>query len=356
MNPALRAQTPSPALLAAPAEEGWLDRGDGHRLWFKVSGPAHGLPVLVLHGGPASGSSAAHLRFFDLSTHRVVQCDQRGCGRSLPLGALEANTTEALVADIDALRRHLGIGRWLVLGGSWGASLGLAYAATHRAHCLGLLLRGSFLTGEPDLRWFLGGPAEGAGALRPQAWAQLVSLPGLHTGSRAAEVLAVHADAIEHGWQALHNLGPSGTADVSPLTRQALTGWMQWEQALSAPGPTLIPPDPCSAEALRQLLAKYRIQLHYLQRRCFLGEAALLDAAASLTGLPGLVLHGQLDLVCRPRNAWLLHQAWPGSVLHWVGEAGHDPFGPAMLEAMQTQLAHLSAHGAFAAPGQGLTP
>jgi proline iminopeptidase len=269
------------------------------------------------------------------------------------------------VADLDALRRHLGIARWLVVGGSWGASLGLAYASAHRADCLGLLLRGSFLTGEPDLRWFLGGPAEGAGALKPEPWAQLVSLPGLHTGSRATEVLAVHADLIEQGWHALNDNQAAVTTRDIALARQALAAWLQWEQALGAPGqapcakaatPLHRPPRPDHDDTLRALLAKYRIQLRYLRERCFLGEAALLDAAASLEGLPGLVLHGQLDLVCRPRNAWLLHQAWPGSVLQWVSEAGHDPFGSPMLAAMQAQVSHFTTHGAFAHPDQGLTP
>jgi proline iminopeptidase len=310
----------------------WLDVGAPHRLWYGISGAPDGLPVVILHGGPASGSSPAHRRFFDPSRYRIIQFDQRGCGRSVPLGSSEGNTTTELVADIERLRQHLGVARWLVVGGSWGASLGLAYAAAHRASCLGLLLRGSFLTGDADMAWFLGSAA----ALRPTEWARLCALPDLHQKSAPNELLDAYAMAF----------GPEQSAP-GPLAKQALLQWIGWETALGqaghAPEPALSMPD----ELMPTLLAKYRLQLHYLRQQCFLGEANLLACAAQLGELPGAILHGQLDLVCCPRNAWALKQVWPQSQLLWVAHASHDPFGPDMASAMVACTTHFAQHGRF---------
>ncbi len=300
-----------------PDAEGWLARDHEHRIFWQVAGPAGGIPVVVFHGGPGSGASLAHWRFFNPDRFRVVLFDQRGCGRSTPRGHLAANTTAHLVADAEALRRHLGLAPWWVVGGSWGAALALAYAATHRGACRGLILRGAFLTGHRDLDWFF----RGAGALLPEAHAAfLAPVPK----PRRRDPLAWYAKTL-------------AGADVEAADR-AVAHWRAWEAVLQDPGrkPAPLPePDPALQGTLRD---KYRIQSAYLQRNCFLGEAAVLDCAARLHGLPTTLLHGRLDLVCRPINAWRIHQTLGGSQLTWVDGAGHDPFAPEMAAAMVTAI------------------
>lgn len=307
-----------------PDREGLLEVGDWHRLYYAQAGTPGGIPAVVLHGGPGSGSSPAHLRFFDPARYHMTLFDQRGCGRSTPRGALHANTTAELVADIETLRAHLGLARWLVVGGSWGASLGIAYAAAHPASVAGLLLRGSFLTGPGDLDWFF----RDAAVLAPAAHAALVDqLP-----------LKARDDPV--GWLAA-TLDRADAAAAWPLVR----AWMNWERALDAPASAT--PEEAPAEARARLIAKYRLQAHYLARRCFLGEAALLDAAARLPDVPTLLLHGAEDRVCRPENAVRLHARIPAATLYLIPDAGHAPFAPAMAAAMRQALDRFAATGRF---------
>lgn len=308
--------------------QGWLPEQAGHRVYWEECGNPAGLPVVVLHGGPGSGASPAHRRFFDPAGYRIVLFDQRGCGRSTPRGELRHNSTELLLVDIERLRAHLGIERWLVVGGSWGAALALAYAARHKSACLGLLLRGVFLTGRADLDWFF----SGAGALLPEAHqAFLAPLPK----SRRRDPLDWFERALKEG--------------EPDMALEALCHWMAWEAALShpgeAPGPTPAEIDGAAAAAL---LDKYRLQAHYLQRQCFLGERRLLDCAARLHGLPTVLLHGRLDWVCRPANAWRVHRTLHGSRLAWVDGVGHDAFDPRMAAAMVAATGHFLRHGDFA--------
>lgn len=319
MNDALH-----PAL--EPYVHGLLEVGDGHCLYFEQCGNPQGLPVVFLHGGPGSGCSPAHRRLIDPQRFRTILFDQRGCGRSQPRGELTANTTAHLLADIENLRRHLGIPQWLVFGGSWGASLALAYCAAHRTSCLGAILRGSFLTGEADLDWFLGDAA----ALHPDAWSRLAA--HVPAGVRVRDWLF---DAVADPDEA--------------LALRAVTAWMQWEDALTAAGgePPAAPRlTPGSADAQR-LLDKYRLQAAYLRQHCFLGEAALLDCARALAGLPTAIAHGRLDFICRPVNAWAVHRALPGSRLQLVADAGHSPFDAPMTRALRGALSCFAEHGSF---------
>jgi proline iminopeptidase len=309
-----------------PSAHGWLPEEHGHQIYWEECGNPAGLPVLFLHGGPGSGASPAHRRFFDPAGYRIVLLDQRGCGRSTPRGELAHNSTELLVADIERLRAHLGVDGWLVVGGSWGAALALAYAARHKTACRGLVLRGVFLTGRADMEWFFAG----AGTLLPEAYHSLLApVPK----SRRRDPL---------GWFERSLKGTDGDAALL-----AVRHWMAWETALSSPAlaPAGLPELP--AEAAPALLDKYRLQAHYLQRQCFLGERRLLDCAARLHGLPTLFLHGRLDLVCRPEGAWRLHRTLLGSLLAWVDSAGHSPFDPPMAAAMVAATDHFLRHRAF---------
>lgn len=309
-----------------PYRHEMLDVGDGHHLYYEECGSPDRVPVVFLHGGPGSGCSPRHRRFFDPARYRIVLFDQRGCGRSTPRGLLKHNTTVHLVADIERLRRHLGIDRWLVFGGSWGASLALAYCAEHKSACSGAILRGVFLTGKRDVAWFFHDVKQ----LLPDAWSTLAALAPKR---RRRALFDWYVATIDCGDPA--------------LALPAVLAWMRWEEALTRPGyaaPAVPMPE---AEEAQRLIDKYRLQGYYLQRECFLGEAHLLDCAARMHGLPTAILHGRLDFVCRPESAWRVHQTLHGSRLQLVDGAGHSPFDPTMAQALVGATGHFLAQGNF---------
>ncbi|MCB1956241.1 MAG: alpha/beta fold hydrolase [Rhodocyclaceae bacterium] len=290
-----------------PESETWLEVTGGHRIYVQQSGNLQGHPLLLLHGGPGSAATAMQRRFFDPARYRIVQFDQRGCGRSEPSGALRHNHAAALLDDIEALRRHLGIERWRVSGGSWGATLAVCYAARSRAHVDSLLLRALFLGGASDLGWFFGG----AGSLLPEAWqAFLQVVPRQRRRQLQAWLWRVFA------------------GDDEDLQVRVSGAWRNWERALQG--------EPPMSEPVGQAdVCRYRIQAHYLSRRCFLGERRVLGDIARLHGLPVIWLHGRQDLVCRPANSWRAWRTLSGSRLVWVDGAGHDPFAPSMVAAIR---------------------
>ena len=307
----------------------WLDVGDGHRLYYEQCGQPEGAPVLFLHGGPGSGCSPRHRQLFDPARCRVVLFDQRGCGRSQPRGSVQANTSAHLVADIERLRQQLGIERWLVVGGSWGAGLALAYAAAHPAACAGLIVRGVFLGRPSDLDWFF----RQAGALLPEAWAALAAQAP--ADARADLLRWLHAGL--QGEQAL----------------RYASAWEAWEASLSQEQQVLPRTGLTPGEAAA-LVDKYRVQSHYLSHGCFWGETDLLARARGLAAVPSAILHGRLDTICRPQAAQDLHQQLPGSRLQWVEGCGHSPFAPAMARALAQAVAHHATHGDFTRWGRGL--
>ncbi|MGH8123867.1 MAG: prolyl aminopeptidase [Rudaea sp.] len=313
--------------LPATFDANTLALDHGHRLYYEQAGAANGNPVLLLHGGPGSGSSPRQREFFDGEKFRIVQFDQRGCGRSEPRGATAHNNTAALIADIERLREHLAIGRWLVCGGSWGAALALAYAASHRDRVAGLVLRGVFLTGKADLDWFF----HGAATLLPEAHLRFI-------------------EQIPRRWRRsvttwLDRSFQSG--DLLQQSRLALE-WQRYEAALSSPLVAARATSPSAHAAVDTLRATYTIQAHYLAHRCFLGEAAVLRAAANLGGVPVAIVHGTLDFVCRPVNAWRVHRACAGSRLAWAAGAGHDPYHPLSKRLLRDAVECFAAQRDFA--------
>jgi len=301
-------------------QRGWLpdsqhrERGVGvtHRVAYSQWGNPAGQPVLLFHGGPGSGSGAMQPRLFDPARYRIIQFDQRGCGASLPAGECRANRTRHLLADAERLRNHLGIARWLVVGGSWGATLAACYGAAHRPAVDGIVLRGLFLTGRNDLDWFFGGSA----ARYPEAWVGFSAALPAGSGKIVERLAKVFADA-----------------DPATCTRVA-QAWWAWEQTLGG----ALSPQPPTGEALAALIIRYRVQSHYLRRQCWLGEAAVLDACRRLAGLPVVLVHGSQDAICLPRNAELAYRVLPESRMIWAEGAGHDPFHPALIGALQTAL------------------
>ncbi len=297
-------------------DAGWLDVSTGHSIYYEQHGAADGIPALLLHGGPGSSSTSRQREFLDAARYRSIQFDQRGCGRSTPLGETAHNHTGALIEDIEALRRHLGIERWLVIGGSWGAALALAYAARNRERVDGVLLRGTFLTGHADLEWFF----HGVGALVPQLNADFMAvIPRRWRGSVVTWFDRCFADV---------------GADRERALRVALA-WQAYEQGVDGSHLAGASPAVMDTGQAQRLIARYRVQAHYLARRCFLGEAAVLRAAGELHGIPLALVHGTRDRVCRPCNAWHVQRTCAGSRLAWAAQAGHDPSHPATLRLMR---------------------
>ncbi|WP_433562141.1 prolyl aminopeptidase [Nocardia sp. CA-151230] len=294
-----------------PYEQGMLDVGDGQRLYYEVSGNADGKPAVFLHGGPGGGTSPYHRQFFDPEAYRIVLFDQRGCGRSTPHiadgASLEHNTTGHLVADIERLRTHLGVERWLVFGGSWGSTLALSYAQAHPDQVTELVLRGIFLLRRKEIDWYYNGSA---GYVYPDEWEKfLAPVPEAERGQ----------DLIEVYHRLLHS-------PDAALATDAAVAWSTWEGATSS----LLPQPERVAETAdpRFALAFARIENHYFVNHGFLDEGQLLRDIGRIAHIPGVIVQGRHDVVCPATSAWDLHRAWPGSELHLVPDAGHAALEP----------------------------
>ena len=295
---------------APPFHAAWLDVAGGHAIHVQQFGTPAGLPAVVLHGGPGSGSSPLAPRFFDPRQYRVICVDQRGAGLSRPRGGLEQNTTPDLLADLRSLRAHLGIERWLVVGGSWGATLAVAHALDAPEAVAGLLLRGLFLARPGDVDAFFDGAAHG----RPLAWA------------------AYERGAASQGVSLIDALHRSLCAEARTEAAATALHWWRWEQSLSHPD-AIAGPDP-DAAALDAQIVRLRIQSHYLRHRCWLNEPPLLARCAALPDVPMLLVHGREDRICLPAAAVAFHERVPRSHLRWIDGAGHDPTHPGMIDAM----------------------
>jgi proline iminopeptidase len=303
-----------------PYEEGLLDVGDGHRVYWCTSGNPRGMPAVALHGGPGGGLGPGLRRRFDAERYRLVQFDQRGCGRSTPhagvmtaegtVGDLGTNTTHHLVADIEALRHHLGVERWLVWGASWGVTLALAYAERFPERVTAMVLLSVTLTRPQDVHWF----GHTVGRYLPEAWARLRD--GVPATERDGDLVAAYDRLLN---------GPASREQRLRAARD----WAAWEDALLAHEPGHAAPSAAWADE-RYLLGFTRLVTHYFSHAAWLDPAELLGNAPRLAGIPGVVLHGRLDLAGPADLAWELARAWPGSQLHVVA-GGHT--GDAEMEA-----------------------
>ena len=308
-------------MLSVPFDQTDLPVGDGHTLYVAQYGQPDGPAAVVLHGGPGSGTQPSVLDWFDLSTQRVVLFDQRGSGRSSPQGGLAGNDSRKLVADIERIREHLGIGRWMVVGGSWGATLALLYAGTHAERVSALVLRGSFLASPRELTWFF----QSLRALVPAGWARMTD--GWNDAQKA-DVLRTLADALLLGDAARASDAARRWSDYETAVMEAMAGKLDGAGAASGE----VPP---------RVLHKYRLQAHYLTNGCFTSEEALLRLAGSLRQTPTIIIHGTHDLVCPPENAMRLALAMPNAQLRWVANGGHTPADPAIAQGLRTAIAAL---------------
>nr|WP_242467252.1 prolyl aminopeptidase [Thiocapsa imhoffii] len=289
-----------------------LEVGDGHRLYVEECGRRDGIPVVFLHGGPGAGCEPAHRAFFDPTRYRAVLFDQRGCGRSTPHASLTANTTWDLVADLERIREHLGIDRWLVFGGSWGSTLALAYAETHPHRVTGLIVRGIFLCREAEIRWFY---QEGANWIFPDHWEQFIA--PIPEAERTDLLTAYHRRL-------------TGADEATRLA--AAQAWSVWEgrTATLRANPAI----EAHFAAPSVALSLARIECHYFMSGAFLRPNQLLEDASRLQGIPGLIIQGRYDIICPLRSAWDLHQAWPTSELQVIPNAGHSAFEPGIRAAL----------------------
>ncbi|MBU2866693.1 prolyl aminopeptidase [Pacificibacter marinus] len=277
-----------------------LDVGDGHSLYIEQSGNSNGIPVVVLHGGPGGGCSPFMRRFFDPAIFRIILFDQRGCGRSTPFASVKNNTTWHLVADIERIRTTLGIKQWVVFGGSWGATLGLAYTQAHPDRVIHLVLRGVFLGMQSELDWFYGG---GAGRFWPDLWEDFVrDIPQ----DERDDLIAAYNRRLFSGDVAIEN----NYAKI----------WSKWENALASIGSNGKVGDP----PIQFARAIARLENHYFSNHVFFEhDRKLLDDIAVMAHVSGTIVQGRFDMVCPPQSAYALHKLWPKSSLHMVGLAGH---------------------------------
>lgn len=299
-----------------PYETGFLDTDQPHRLYWEQCGKKDGIPVVFLHGGPGAGISVGHRRFFDPEFYRMVLFDQRGSGRSHPYASVEDNTTQALIRDIEALRRHLGIDRWIVFGGSWGSSLALAYAEAFPENCLALVLRGIFLCRQSEVDWFL----NGMGQFFPEARKRFVDfLP-----------LEEREDILGSYYRRLVDENPE-------VHLPAAVSWSRYEAECSM----LIPqPDNVDAQP-EEALSLARIEAHYFVNRLFLEEGQLLRDLDGIRHLPCIIVQGRYDVVCPPRSAFDLKAAWPAAELNVVKDAGHSATEPGISAELVAAMERL---------------
>ncbi len=273
-----------------------------HTLYLEEVGRADGVPALFLHGGPGAGCEPYHRRFFDPEVYRVVLFDQRGAGRSSPHAELKRNTTWDLVADIEKIREHLGIERWLVFGGSWGSTLALAYAEMHPERVSALVLRGIFLCRPHEIQWFY---QQGASRLFPDFWEDF-----------QRPIDPTHRDDMLKAYHALL------TGDDELRRLAAAKAWSVWEGRTA----TLSSDERVAAHFAQPhvALSMARIECHYFMNDAFLRPNQLLEEASRLDGIPGVIVHGRYDVICPVENAWELHDAWSGSELSIIADAGHS--------------------------------
>ena len=295
-----------------PYRTGYLDVGEGHRLYWEQCGNPEVIPAVFLHGGPGAGCSPDHRRLFDPEIYNILLFDQRGCGRSTPHASLEANTTWHLVADIERLREVAGVEKWLVFGGSWGSTLALAYAQAHPDRASELVLRGIFTFRQMELDWFF---QSGASYLFPDQWeSYLAPIPEAERGDLVA---AYHRRL---------------TSEDPAVQLEAAKAWSGWEGATI----TLLPDPKLLEEHMSDsfAIAIARIENHFMVHRGWLEEGQLIRDVGRIRHIPGVIVQGRYDACTPPVTAWDLHRAWPEADLHIIPDAGHSFNQPGILDRL----------------------
>lgn len=295
-----------------PYEVGSLDVGDGHTIHYERVGTRGAKPAVFLHGGPGGGINPDYRRLFDPSRYDLLLFDQRGCGRSTPYASLEANTTWHLVADMERLRQHMGVETWLVLGGSWGSTLAMAYAQTHPERVSELILRGVYTLTRAELDWYY---QFGVSEMFPEKWERFIAPVAV---SDRGDMISAYRKLL--------------TSDDPGVQVEAAKAWTLWEGETI----TLLPNRDLSAAYAdgHFALAFARLENHFFVHDCWMEDGQLLRDAGRMKGIPGAIVHGRYDMPCPVKNAYLLHKAWPDASLHIVEGAGHATTEPGILDQL----------------------
>lgn len=307
-----------------PRRSGMLAVDEMHTLYWEESGNPEGIPVLYLHGGPGSGSSPSQRRFFDPAKYRIVLFDQRGAGKSTPLGEYRQNTTQLLVEDIEKLRALLGIKNWLIFGGSWGSTLALAYSETYPQYCLGLVLRGIFLCTKAEVDWFVNGMRN----FYPEVHERFASyIPA----EERHDLLSAYSKRL--------------FSDDPAVYTEAARNWSRYEGSCLY----LVPQAQAIAdfESDSVSLGIGRLEAHYMRNGAFLEEDQLIQQVGKIRHLPAVIVQGRYDVICPAVSAWRLHQAWPEARYHVITEAGHSGMEYGIAAALVKATDEFAQSGKF---------
>jgi proline iminopeptidase len=307
-----------------PYRHGMLPVDDIHTLYWEECGNPDGVPVLFLHGGPGGGLSPRHRCFFDPAHYRIVLFDQRGAGKSTPLGEYRNNSTPLLIDDIERLRELLGIGQWLVFGGSWGSTLALAYGEAHPQRCLGFVLRGIFLCTRAEIDWFL----NGIRWFFPEVHAEFVA--PIPEGERG-DLLQAYAKRL--------------FSDDPAVYAPAARNWSRYEGRC-----LFLRPDPAAIDDFSSdtvSLGIGRLEAHYFLHDGFFSDDQLIRNLDRIRHLPAVIVQGRYDAVCPPLTAFRLHAAWPEAKLHVIDDAGHSGYEPGLAKVLVAATEQFKTQGSF---------
>ena len=281
-----------------------------HVIYFEESGSPMGIPVLVVHGGPGAGSHPDQRRYFDPNVYRIILFDQRGCGHSTPLGCIENNNTQALISDIEAIRHYLNIDKWILLGGSWGATLSLLYAEAYPENVLGLILRSVLLANEDDRNWFFS--AGGVSRIYPHYWDDFA---GVLPPSERKNLLETYYKRLND--------------DNELIQMKAAKAWSLWHRRCAT-----INPLPSASAYNSGTMRLARLECYYFVNHCFIKENQILDNIQKIKHLPGIIVHGRYDMITTLSNSYLLEHAWRKAELNIVRDAGHAGNESALVDAV----------------------
>lgn len=290
----------------------FLDTPSPHKVYVEQSGNPKGIPVIFLHGGPCSGTKPEHRCFFNPELYHIILMDQRGCGKSLPFGELQDNTTQALIADMENIRNHLQISQWLLFGGSWGGTLALLYAQQYPKHISGMIIRGVFLARQTDIEWFA---KAGVNKIYPEQWQQLVN--------------CVPKKSPDNLIQKLHTII---WGDDELAQRRVAKEWSAWNAQVALGATFQIEAE--DRHVSETMLKQVRMELHYAYHNYFIAENQIVEQCSKLQSIPSIIIHGRYDLVCPIEAAVSLHQALPHAGYVVLPNAGHIAQGDEMIDAL----------------------
>ncbi|MFM8490864.1 MAG: prolyl aminopeptidase [Candidatus Methylopumilus sp.] len=306
----------------SPYHATWIERPHGHKIYVELSGNPHGKPIIFLHGGPGGGTNPKQRQFFDPKHDQIILFDQRGCGQSKPLGETNGNTTQDLISDMEAIRKHFDIKRWIIFGGSWGSALALAYATQYPETIKALILRGIFLSRKTELDWFLGEVK----AFFPEAHQTLVDYL---TDDKRDDLIKNYSELVFSS-----DLKISGPASIA---------WNRFESGLLKLLPQAEEYKTLTDEDIQNEIARARVQLHYIKDQCFIDGKKILKEVKQLKDIPITIIQGRYDMVCPPVTAYELYQCMPHANFIMVQDAGHSASEPSMTSELVKATNHYRA-------------